>query len=80
MEMIFYNFHVQRFKFGGKINKFGGKSKKKLNSVEFVELVFSKSVMYVAKIFYLGFQLLYKMAECDQNVEFQLVSFPKKVV
>ena len=36
--------HVQGSKFGGKIYKFGGKSKKKLNSTEFMEFVFSKSV------------------------------------
>ena len=48
-EVISY-FHVQEYKFGGKINKFGGqiykfggKSKQKLNSAEFVEFVFSKS-------------------------------------
>ena len=35
--------HNQGFKFGGKINKFGGKSFKKLNSTEFMEFVFFKS-------------------------------------
>ena len=35
--------HVQRCKFGGKIDKFGKKSFLKLNSVEFMEFVFSKS-------------------------------------
>ena len=37
------NLHIQESKFGGKINKFGGKSFKKLNSAEFMELIFSKS-------------------------------------
>ena len=36
--------HVQGAKFGGKKDKFGGKSFKKLNSAEFMEFVFSKSV------------------------------------
>ena len=40
---IISNLHVRESKFGGKINKFGGKSLKKLNSAEFMELVFSKS-------------------------------------
>ena len=35
--------HVQESKFGRKINKFGGKSFKKLNSTEFMEFVFTKS-------------------------------------
>ena len=39
------NLHVQGSKFGGKINKFGGKSFEKLNSTEFMEFVFSKSAM-----------------------------------
>ena len=42
-EVISY-LQVQGSKFGGKITKFGGKSKKKLNSTEFMEFVFSKSV------------------------------------
>ena len=37
------NLDVQGSKFGRKINKSGGKSKKKLNSTEFMEFVFSKS-------------------------------------
>ena len=38
------HFHVQESKFGGKIDKFGGKSFKKVNSTEFIKFVFSKSV------------------------------------
>ena len=38
------NLHVQESKFGVKIYKFGGTSKKKLNSAEFMEFVFSRSV------------------------------------
>ena len=50
--MIFFKFisslHVQRPKFWGEMDKFGGKSKtKKINSVEFVEFVFSKSVLWL---------------------------------
>ena len=41
---VISNLQVQESKFGGKIYKFGGKSFKKLNSAEFMELVFSKSV------------------------------------
>ena len=39
------NLQVQRSKIGGKMDKLGGKKhlKKKLNFVEFVEFVFSKS-------------------------------------
>ena len=37
--------HVQGSKVGGKMDQIGGKSKKKkLNSAEFMEFVFSKSV------------------------------------
>ena len=35
--------HVEGSKFGGQIGKFGGKSRKQLNSAEFMEFVFSKS-------------------------------------
>ena len=35
--------HFQGSKIGGKMDQFGGKSKKKLNSTEFMEFVFSKS-------------------------------------
>ena len=35
------NLHLQGAKFGGKRDKFGGKSFKRLNSAEFIELVFS---------------------------------------
>ena len=38
------NLHVQEAKFDGKKDKFGGKSFKELNSLEFMEFVFSKSV------------------------------------
>ena len=38
-------FHVQGSKFGKKNYKFGRKSKKKLNSTEFMEFVFSKSAL-----------------------------------
>ena len=41
------NLHVQGPKFGGKIYKFCGKFKKKLNSTEFMEFVFSKSELLV---------------------------------
>ena len=41
---VISNLHVLESKFGGKIYKFGGKSFKKLNSSEFMELFFSKSV------------------------------------
>ena len=40
---VFSNLHVQGSKFGGKFDKFGRKSLKKLNSAEFMEFVFSKS-------------------------------------
>ena len=39
----FFKLHIQRCKFGGKMYKFGGKSFEKMNSVEFMEFVFSKS-------------------------------------
>ena len=39
---IISNSHVQESKVGGNIYKFGGKSKKKMNSAEFMEFVFSK--------------------------------------
>ena len=35
--------YVQRSKFGGEFDKFGGKPFKKLKSKEFMEFVFSKS-------------------------------------
>ena len=44
---VISNLHVQRSKFGGKIDKFDGKSKEKLNSTKFMELVFSKSGLYL---------------------------------
>ena len=44
---VISNLDVQGSKFGGKVNKFGGKSKKKLNSTEFMEFVFSRSVQTV---------------------------------
>ena len=34
------SFYIQGSKFGGKINKFGRKSKTKLRSTEFMEFVF----------------------------------------
>ena len=37
---VISNLNVQRLKYGGKMEKFGGKSFKKLNSVEFVDFVF----------------------------------------
>ena len=40
---VFSNLQVQEYKFGGKIDKFGGKSFKNFNSAEFMEFVFSKS-------------------------------------
>ena len=40
---VISNLHVQGSKFGEKITKFGGKSIRKLNSTEFMELVFSGS-------------------------------------
>ena len=40
---VISNLHVKGSKFGGKFLKFGKKSFKKLNSTEFMELVFSKS-------------------------------------
>ena len=40
---VISNLHVQGSKFGRKFDKFGGKPFKKLNSAEFMELVFSKS-------------------------------------
>ena len=39
---VISNLHVHGSKFGGKINKYGGKSIKKLNSMDFMEFVFSK--------------------------------------
>ena len=41
---VISNFPLQESKFGGTIYKFGGKSKNKLNSAEFMKFVFSKSV------------------------------------
>ena len=41
---VISNLYVLESKFGGKNYKFGGKSFKKLNSAEFMEFVFSKSV------------------------------------
>ena len=41
---VISNLHVQGYKFVGKFNKFGGNPLKKLNSAEFMELFFSKSV------------------------------------
>ena len=41
--LIISNLHVQESKFGKNIYKFGGKSKKNLNSAEFMEFVFSMS-------------------------------------
>ena len=38
---VISNFHVQGSKFGGKFDKFGGKSLKRLNSAEFMEFIFS---------------------------------------
>ena len=40
---VISNLHVQGSKLGGNIDKFGGKSKNRLNSAEFMEFVFSKS-------------------------------------
>ena len=40
---VISNFHIQGVKFGGKKNKFGRKSFKKLNFAEFMEFIFSKS-------------------------------------
>ena len=37
------NLHIQRSKFGGKFDKFGGKSVKKMNPAKFMKFVFSKS-------------------------------------
>ena len=42
---VISNLHVQGSKFGGKFEKFGGKSFLKMNSVEFMEFVFPKSVV-----------------------------------
>ena len=44
---VISSLHMQRSKFGGKVYKFGGKSFKKLNSMEFVEFLFSKSAALV---------------------------------
>ena len=43
-EVISY-FHIQGYKFGGKINKFWQKIFKNLNSTEFMEFVFSRSAV-----------------------------------
>ena len=40
---VIYNLYGQGSKFGGNLDKFGGKSLRKLNSAEFMEFVFSKS-------------------------------------
>ena len=40
---VISNFHIQEFKFDGKIYKFGGQSKKRLISAEFMEFIFSMS-------------------------------------
>ena len=37
---VISNLHIQEYRFGGKIYKFGGKSFKKLNSAEFIKFVF----------------------------------------
>ena len=44
------NLHVEGSKFGGKLDKFGEKSFKKLNSAEYMEFVFSKSA-YISIVF-----------------------------
>ena len=44
---VIVNLHVQESKFYWNIYKFGGKSLKKFNSAEFMEFVFSKSVLMV---------------------------------
>ena len=58
------NLHVKGAKFGGKQDKFGRKSSKKLNSADFMEFVFSKSVCHMSRftchvspIFYIYFFL-----------------------
>ena len=48
---VIFNLHMQGANFGGKKRrrkKFGGKSFVKLNSVEFMEFLFSKSVLNMA--------------------------------
>ena len=42
---VISHLRVQISKFGGQIKKCGGKKKKKLNSVKFIESVFSKSAL-----------------------------------
>ena len=49
VKVIFY-LHVQGSKIGGKMDQLGGKSKKMLNSAEFMEFVFSKSVCHVSPV------------------------------
>ena len=44
------NLHFKGAKFGGKLDKFGRKSSKKLNSADFMEFVFSKSVCHVSRV------------------------------
>ena len=48
---VISNLHVQGSKVGGKINKFGGRSFKKLNSTEFMEFVFSRSAVKLLLIY-----------------------------
>ena len=50
---VISNLYVLGAKFGGEKDKFSGKSFKKLNSAEFMELVFSK---YAYDIWYLTFE------------------------
>ena len=52
---VISNFHIQGVKIGGKKNKFGRKSFKKLNFAEFMEFIFSKSdikEIMISKIWY----------------------------
>ena len=61
MKMRFLKlFLIQKSKFGGNVYKFCGKSKKNLNSAEFMGFVFSMSVSHVSCVIYhLSSALLY---------------------
>ena len=64
-----FNLHIQGSKFGGKINKFGGKSFKKLNSTEFIEFVSSRSALWSI------FLSFYNLVQGFSNMFVQLLVF-----
>ena len=72
-EVFFSNLHIQGSKFGRKIYKFGGKSKKKVELHKFMEFVFSRSSMrglgtdHVISGPMRGLKKLHPMAQTDRQ-------------